>query len=243
MSNKTQRKEYIHTFTVTLSKTVPETTPSTNEAGEKVTITKDVVKEVPVEILIKNPSRSLREDGDLFYAATFSDCLRRGIFSEAMLAKQFKEIGTTLSEEEKLRYRKLVVRYAELENEIQRASLKDEKEAKEKAIIEQNEIRDELVDFRASQNALFNNTADTIARNKTIMWYLLHLGYYKQDDKIVPLFPGETFVDKSESYDKAEETGDEIVLAASDELTSFITFWYLGMVKDSDEFAAIKKSL
>lgn len=236
------KQEFIHKFTVTLKRKVSESTDSTNEQGEKVTVTKEVDKEIPVEVYIKNPSRALREEGDMFYSSVFSYCLRRGIFSEAMLAKQFKEIGTTLSEEEKTRYRKLIVRYTELENDIQRANLEGKDEAKKEAIIEQTEIRDELIDFRSAQNALFNNTADTIARNKTILWYELFLACYEKDGKVVPLFPGADFDEKIASFDKLEESRDEVFLAAQEELMSFVTFWYLGLIRNSEDFAALKKT-
>ncbi len=235
-------KEYMHTFTVLLKKTEPETTTSVNEANETVSVTKDVVKEVPVELYIQNPSRPIKEEGDMFYSSVFSNCIRRGIFSEAMLSKQFKEIGTTLSEEEKARYRSLIIRYYEVENDIARLSLEKNEEDKKKLIVEQNEIRDELIDFRTAQNALFNNTADTIARNKTILWYILFLSFCEEKGKPVSLFPGADYDEKIASYDKLEAEQGEVFSAAIEELTSFVTFWYLGLVKGTSDFLELKKN-
>lgn len=236
-----KNKEYMHTFSVLLKKTEPETTTSINEANETVTVTKEVVKEVPVNIYIKNPSRPIKEEGDMFYSAVFSNCIKRGIFSEAMLSKQFKEIGTTLSEDEKARYRTLILRYYELENDIARQAIEKNEEEKRKLVLEQTEVRDELIDFRTAQNALFNNTADTIARNKTILWYLLQLSYFEEKGKIIPMFGGEGYEDKLTTYDKLEAEQEEVFAAAIEELTSFITFWYLGLVKGTSDFLELKK--
>ena len=170
-----------------------------------------------------------------------------GLLTRAMLAKQHLDVGGSLTEEEKQRYAQLYVRLYEKQQAVQRFGLKspqersnDENERLAKAVEELGVIRKELTDFEAVQASMFDHTADIKARNKTITWYLLHLTQVTEGDsddaEQRPLFSGETYDDKYESYMELDEVDDPVYLASIDKLSSLTTIWYMSGVSSQEDF-------
>lgn len=208
---------------------------------------RDVSQEKPVRVILKKPTRSQLEDGDMFYSIWLNKFIKMGLLTRAMLAKQHLDVGGSLTEDEKQKYAQLYVRLYEKQQAVQRFSLKtpdersnDETERLEKAVEELGVIRKELTDFEAVQASMFDHTADIKARNKTITWYLLHLAHKIEgdldDDEMLPLFTGETYDDKYESYMELDEKDDPVYLLAIDKLSSLSTIWYMSGVSSQEDF-------
>lgn len=221
----------------------------TRKVKEKKIVTemRDVVEEQPVRVVLRKPTRTQLEDGDMFYSIWLNKYIKMGLLTRAMLAKQHLDVGGSLTEEEKARYSQLYVRLYEKQQAVQRFSLKteeersnDENERLRVAVEELGIIRKELTDFEAVQASMFDHTADIKARNKTITWYLLnlaHVSYGDQDDaEVIPLFPGETYDDKYQSYLELDEQNDEVYLRSIDKLSSLTTIWYMSGVSNQDDF-------
>jgi hypothetical protein len=164
-----------------------------------------------------------------------------------MLAKQHLDLGGTLNEDEKQKYSQLYVKLYEKQMIVQRLGLlnegemsNDQRERLDGAIAELGLIRKELTDFETVQAAMFEHTADIKARNKTITWYLLHLGHYQvgedDDAPLVPLFTGEEFEDRYNSYQQKDEDEDEIYMRSIDRLSSIATIWYMSGVQKQEDF-------
>ena len=98
-------------------------------------------------------------------------------------------------------------------------------------------IKKELTDFEMAQSSLFEQTAENRARNKTILWWTLHLGYFSDDeDKLTPVFSGDTYEEKLAEYDDLEESSDEFHEELLSKLLYYVSFWYVGKVNSEDEF-------
>ena len=54
-----------------------------------------------------------------------------------------------------------------------------------------------------------------------------------------PLFQGDTFDDKYESYKELEEEDNEIYWACIDKLSSLVTIWYMSGVQTQEDFDAL----
>lgn len=209
--------------------------------------TREVVEKTPVRVTLKKPTRTQLEDGDMFYSIWLNKYIKMGLLTRAMLAKQHLDVGGSLTEEEKQRYAQLYVRLYEKQQAVQRFGLKspqersnDENERLAKAVEELGIIRKELTDFEAVQASMFDHTADIKARNKTITWYLLHLTQVTEGDsddaEQRPLFSGETYDDKYESYMELDEVDDPVYLASIDKLSSLTTIWYMSGVSSQEDF-------
>ena len=61
------------------------------------------------------------------------------------------------------------------------------------------------------QSSLYDQTAENRARNRTILWWVLHLAHSKESSAESPFFTGATYDDKIDTYDKMEEEEDDFV--------------------------------
>jgi hypothetical protein len=81
------------------------------------------------------------------------------------------------------------------------------------------------------QNSLFDHTADIKARNRTIMWYILHLTHFaegeSEDAVLEEMFEGEDFEEKFVNYEDKEESDDKLYQRAIDKISSITTIWYI----------------
>lgn len=247
-------KKIIYKFTVKTEREVDEesTVEKKNEETgevEKVTTTKKVKKEIPHEVIIREPSRRQVEDADMEFSVEMSKCIKRGILTKAMLAKKYSDSGGLLSEEDSQSLVRLYRELAEVQNNLARLTSKknksDEEKAREKKLTDNfATIRKEIVELETSYQSVFNHTADTKAQNKTILWYMLNLSYIKSgDEDEQPLFVGETAEEKEDSYYQLDESDDEVYDLAKEKLMTFISFWYFSQNATDQDFQDLEKDI
>ena len=212
---------------------------------ETITETKEetALEKVPVKIIIKKPSRTQLEDGDMFYSVWLNKFIKMGLLTRAMIAKQHVDLGGQLSEDEKRRYSDLVQKNYNKEQEIHRLKAAtidtDPSDAQLKRINRiVNElalVKRELTDFELLQSTVFDHTADTKARNKTLIWYILNLSFFQKGDEgdIEEMFEGVGFDEKYQDYKDKEEDEDEIYFNSIDRVSSLVTLWYMSGVDTS----------
>ena len=228
------------------------------ETGKMETIEETVIRtvkeKVPVRVVLKKPSRTQIEDGDMFYSIWLNKFIKMGLLTRAMLAKKQVDVGGTLNEDDKMNYAKLYLKLFEKQQNIIRYSAKDttdmspdEQERLQSAVSELAVIRKQLSDFEAAQASIFDHTADVKARNKTITWFLLFLGFFQEGEgesaedqaELSPLFPGTDYEEKYRKYQELDEQQDEIFLQSIDKLSTIATIWYMSGVQDQDQFDAV----
>jgi hypothetical protein len=100
------------------------------------------------------------------------------------------------------------------------------------------DIKKEIQTFESSQISIFENTAESKARNKSILWWVLNLSYEKIGDEYSPIFEGETFDSKLDLYDAFEEDYEkyEFILGVLRRFTYLTTLWFLGRANKESEF-------
>ena len=211
-----QKSPWLYHFTVSrpIEQEI-EIEPITNDEGEEIKQFKKIKKYKDVKCAIKKPTRKLYEDGELFYSVELSRFIQAGMLTKTLLAKRFADDGGTLNKDDQEHYAKLYSMLHSKETEIQKAQIQEgsaKKRAKkiQNLILEITSIRQELVEFESTQASLFDQTAEHKARNRTILWWVLHLSYFKDlgEEEFVPLFEGEQYDDKIINYDAIEE-GEE----------------------------------
>lgn len=220
------------------------------EVEKERTITEVVEKEVPVEILLKEPNRKQVQEAELQYSIEMSKAIKQGILTKAMLLNKYKDTGGLTSE---IDSKELVDKYKELEKlQIEIVSLRiapeadrteDQKNELQKKEAELLLVRREIVNRETSYLNLFNHTADTRAQNKAILWYVLNLSYYKDPTKnhkdFVPIFEGKNFDEKEEFLSKLEESEDPLYAEIYLKLASIFSYWFFSGVSNKEEFDKI----
>lgn len=245
-----KKNTWLYEFKVNREKEVSETETTKNENGEDVTITRKVKKNVPVHYAIKKPNRRTYEDGELFFGVSLSEGIKAGLLTRQLLSKRFDNDGGTFSESEKERYVHLYKELYEFETEIQKTQLNlanlSETEKQEKItslLTKMTEIRNELQEFENSRSAIFDQTAETRAKNKTIMWWVLQLSHRKEEDgleRFVPLFGEGDHSAKLDVYDALEEEDIPSTTEAIKKFAYFISFWYNGKVTNEEDFKNVE---
>jgi hypothetical protein len=258
-------KKVLYSFQVNIERDVEETIEKKKKRKNKETgkmdtvVTKETVntkKEVPFNICIKKPTRSQLEDGDMFYSLELNKYIKMGLLTKAMLAKQYGSNGGVWTEKEQKLYSDLVFRMHQKQLEVQEFSVFGDNKGKlserqqeklEQATREMAEIRKELTEYEMLQNSLFDHTADVKARNRTIMWYVLHLSYFSEgeDEKapIEPMFEGTSFEERYEKYVDLEEIDDEIYSRSIDKISSILTIWYISGSQEKEGLEELMKEM
>lgn len=244
----------LYTFTINKIAEIEEEKTETvkNEAGEETTRTykEKIKKEVPVEILINQPSRKQMQEADMEFSVEMSRCIRSGILTKAMLLNKYSDTGGLISDTDA----KLMVTSADeirdLQAKLTILNLKPESERdeEEKAKIEKltSEIlqrRKTLMEKETSYITLFNHTADIKAQNRAILWYVLNLTFFKDSSKKNPdfeaLFPGKTFEQKEAVMFDYEEEQNEIYEKCYSKIASILSYWFFTSNTDKEEFDRI----
>ena len=226
--------------------TSKEKETSKNDKGETVTTEKEVTKTVKQTVFLRKPTRSLYDGAELFYGVKLSEGIKAGLLTRALLAKRFSNDGGVLSNDEKDRYAELYLKLYETQLDAERLSANKDDQDQEKleSLLEESaDIRRQLTDFEMAQSQLFEQTAENRARNKTILWWVLNLSHFEDEDgKSSVIFEGKDFEEKLNSYDSMEEGGDDFDEELLQKLIYYVSFWYVGIVSNQEEFDNLLKS-
>lgn len=211
--------------------------------GAEVKTTKKVIKKVPYKFFIKKPARNLYDEAELFYSSTLSDYIKKGLMTKAMLTKRYLEDNGIWSEGEKTEYIGLYGKLFTLETELKTLNDSDNSD-KESLINEKNKSRKEIITkiqiLERTQAEPFEQTAESKARNRAILWWILNISY-SDDGKC--LFGEGDFKTKLAKLDEIEEKEDKFMIELIKKFNYFITFWSLGSVIDKKDFEKLEGEL
>lgn len=195
---------------------------------------------------IKKPSRSLRDESELFFSVTRAGYIRAGMLTITETRKRLLNDGGALSESEKDRLKKAWENY-----------LKDLKEYREITLIdadkrtEQNKTRlfeleksskaneETIKEFEMAEFVLFEDTADARARNKAIFWWVLNLAHEIKDGKPVPVFGEGTYEEKMKVYETQEEDENKFALEVVTKFNQLLSMWYAGKASTKEDFDGV----
>jgi hypothetical protein len=236
----------LFSYTIKVNKEV-EKTETKEENGQTTTITQKVKEDVPVKIIIKQPSRKNLEDAELQFSIEMSNCIKKGILTKGMLTKKYSDTGGVLSEDDAKELVHLYNKITQLENDILRLNSKSEldREAEAKVINEITTLRMRMVQVESSYRALFDNTADNIAQNNVIRWFCLHMAHSQvvPDGNIEPMFKGTTTEQKLESMHQMDEDEDEVYKKAYRKLATFVSFWFFSKNAKHEDFKKLNDDI
>jgi hypothetical protein len=248
MDDTRKKLREIYSFTFEKEEKVKRTetqsleNPETKEM-EEVSVTKEVTEEVPYRVIMKQPTRRQIEDAELEFSVEMSNCIKKGILTKAMLAKKYSDTGGLMAEDDAKELTKMYVRYGELSQESEKIQIKNKQSEKDKKRIEEiageiSVLRKDIVNVETSYSNLFNHTADVRAENRVIQWYILYLTFIQKEDedKMSPLFEGNSFEQKLDRYYELEEDGDVIYDLIGGKIAALYSFWYYssGAVSKAD---------
>lgn len=236
----------LFSYIVKVNKEV-EKTETKEENGQKITVTQKIKEDVPVKIIIKQPSRKNLEDAELQFSIEMSNCIKKGILTKGMLTKKYSDTGGVLSEDDAKELVTLYNKITQLQNDLLRLTSKSDydKEAEAVIIDKITNLRMRMVQVESTYRALFDNTADNIAQNNVIRWFCLHMAHTQviPDGNIEPMFKGTTTEQKLESLHQMDENEDELYAKAYRKLATFMSFWFFSKNAKREDFEKLDNDI
>ncbi len=235
-------------YKFTLNKVQEVEKTEQQEDGSK--IVKTVKEQSPVEFALKKPSRQDLDEGEFYYNLKYNEYIKGGILPEILLRKMYGNQNGIFTEKEKEDYIEL---YIELGaglakiRELEKKESPDEGdvEALEKLNARKREIQETISLYENAKQSIFDNSAETLTRNKAVFWWLLKLLYISDKGEFKPFFGADTHDERANIYDEIQEEIEEDTINGKfySELidrASFLTslFYMNGNVK-SEVFASL----
>jgi hypothetical protein len=233
----------IYEFTVNKEEEVSEDTVKTQKDGTEVTTSKKVKKEVPFKFFLRRPTRAMTDEAELYYGVRLADGIKAGLLTRALLEKRFENDGGTRSDDENLQYKIItekLKKFYEEQSKIIDIVEKKRTASQKKRLAELEEevrpVRRELRDLQMVEDSLYEETAESRARNKVILWWMLHLAYAEQDGKDVEFFGSGDFDAKLKRYDDIDEGEDLFEIITARKFAYYVSFWFVGRPNSKQEF-------
>jgi len=236
----------LFSYIVKVNKEV-EKTETKEENGQKITVTQKIKEEVPVRVIIKQPSRKNLEDAELQFSVELSNCIKKGILTKGMLTKKYSDTGGMLSEEDAKELVTLYNKITQYQNELLLLTSKTDydKQIEAEIINRITTTRMRMVQVESLYRTLFDNTADNIAQNNVIRWFCLHMAHTQimPDGNIEPMFKGNSTERKLESLHQMDENEDEIYTKAYRKLATFMSFWFFSKNAKHEDFQKLENDI
>lgn len=203
-------------------------------------------KEKKHSFAILKPNTTLRESGEVFHAKVQSSLVAQGVLTGQMLRKRLMNDGGVLSEQEAKEIAELYESFFDLQNDYRKILVINEKDRTEEdnkrfqdLIVQLSTKSAEIQSYETSQIALFDNTAEVIARNRHIFWWVLHLAYEKNaKGEYECIFGNGDYESRKNRYDDILD--DEFVSQTlSNHFVDYISMWYIGRAVKKEDFQAI----
>ena len=233
----------IYEFSVDREETVKQETVKKEKDGTEVTTSKDVKKNVPKKYFLRRPTRAMTDEAELYYGVRLAEGIKAGLLTKALLEKRFDNDGGTRNDQENKQYKETLQTLETLHKEQTKILDVGEKKrtaAQKKRLKEIEEemrpARRTLRDLQLMEDGLYEETAESRARNKVILWWMLHLAHSEDGDKITPFFGEGTFDDRIERYDEIDEGEDIHELVVARKVAYYVSFWFVGRPNSQKEF-------
>jgi len=233
----------IYEFTVNKEEIVKEESVEKKKDGTEVTTAKDITKEVPHKFFLRRPTRAMTDEAELYYGVRLAEGIKAGLLTRALLEKRFENDGGTRSDDENAEYQKIIAKLQGFHREQSKMLDIDEKKrtpAQKKRLKElDSEIkptRRALRDLQLVEDSLYEETAESRARNKVILWWMLHLAHIEEGDKENEFFGEGDLEKKLERYDEIDEGEDFFDIVVARKFAYYVSFWFVGRPNSQKEF-------
>ena len=236
----------IYEFTVNKEETVKEETVEKKKDGTEVTTSKDVKKEIPHKFFMRRPTRAMTDEAELYYGVKLAEGIKAGLLTRALLEKRFENDGGTRSDEENKEYNKIIEKLQAFHKEQSKILQINEKKrtpTQKKRLKElEAEIkpaRRDVRDLQLIEDNLYEETAESRARNKVILWWMLHLAHIEENGKDTPFFGEGDLDSRFETYDEIDEGDDIFKLVVARKFAYYVSFWFVGRPNSQEEFQSM----
>ena len=240
----------LYEFTLDKKEKVTKKVQDTNKDGEEIMVEKTVEENVPRKYFLRRPSRAMLDDAELYYGVQLAEWIRAGMITRPLLSKRYSNDGGIMNDIQQKALTETSEKIKKLYAEQEKIIVIDEKKrtAAQKKKLKQLEkdaepLLDILKRYNMAEESIYEDTAESRARNKTILWWLLNLSYEEADSEEKPFFGDGDLETRLGKYDELDESQDEYLNSVVGEFMYNISLWYFAKPKDQQEFDKIKENM
>ena len=240
----------LYEFTLDKKEKVTKKVQDTNKDGEEIMVEKTVEENVPHKYFLRRPSRAMLDDAELYYGVQLAEGIRAGMITRPLLSKRYSNDGGIMNDIQQKALTETSEKIKKLYAEQEKIIVIDEKKrtAAQKKKLKQLEkdaepLLDILKRYNMAEESIYEDTAESRARNKTILWWLLNLSYEEADSEEKPFFGDGDLETRLGKYDELDESQDEYLNSVVGEFMYNISLWYFAKPKDQQEFDKIKENM
>ena len=237
----------LYEFTLNKKEKVEKEVPDVNKAGENVTVKKTIEEEVPQKFFLRRPTRKMLDEGELYYGVELGKAIRAGMITRPLLHKRYTNDGGIMNDFQQKAFDQVTKELREIYLQQEEINQIDEKKrtASQKKKIEELEEKTKpylemLRRYNMAEESIFEDTAESRARNKAILWWVLFMSY---NDDETPFFGAGNFDERIEKYDEIDDEQDSFLTLAVGELTYNISLWYFARPNSKEQFGELKKNV
>tara|TARA_R110000824_G_scaffold55069_28_gene151838 strand:- start:663 stop:1451 length:789 start_codon:yes stop_codon:yes gene_type:complete len=236
----------IYEFTFDKEETVKEQSVEKKKDGVEVTTAKDVKKMTSHKFFLRRPTRAMTDEAELYYGVKLAEGIKAGLLTRALLEKRFENDGGVRSDDENKQYADVItklqdfhkeqVKILEIDEEKRTPTQKKKLKELEKEI---KPVRRELRDLQLMEDNLYEETAESRARNKVILWWMLHLAYQDKEGKENSFFGDGDLDSRFDKYDEIDEGDDVFPIRVARKFAYYVSFWFVGRPNSQEEFQSM----
>lgn len=241
-------------FTVSKKEKVSRTVKDVNKEGQEIDVLKQVEEDTPYTFFIRKPNRKMLDEGELQYGVALAEAIRAGMITRPLLSKRYTQDGGILADFQSKALEELTgdlrTNY-EKQEQIESISLNKRSEEQIKKL---ETLKDEvkplseiLRRYNMAEESLFDDTAESRARNKAILWWIINLGYAEKKEggktSEVPFFEGESYEDKLDRYDEIMDSEDLFLGQVTTEFSYNVSLWYYARPNSKEQFEDMLKRI
>ncbi|MHA2052009.1 MAG: hypothetical protein ACW99F_00305 [Candidatus Hodarchaeales archaeon] len=251
----------LYSFEVSIKETVikkieEEKRKKNKETGKfekiKVEVEKEVEEEDLYKFIIKKPTRKDVKDADIFYSVKLNGYIKQGILTQKQVFNTYVNNGGILSDAENEEAFEALVELNNVKSELHKLSVdgaletdgEKKEEIQEKLIKKQRYLYDMLYDIELQKDAIFSNSADNMARNDLIEWWILRLIHFKKDEEseeYKPFFNGEDYSQKYDNLCELEDSENELYNEMIKTAAPVVTIWSMSGTESQEEIESALK--
>ena len=239
----------LYEFTLDKKEKVTKKVQDTNKDGEEIMVEKTVEENVPHKYFIRRPSRTMLDDAELYYGVQLAEGIRAGMITRPLLSKRYSNDGGIMNDIQQKALTETSEKIKKLYEEQEKIIVIDEKKrtAAQKKKLKQLEKEAEphldiLKRYNMAEESIYEDTAESRARNKTILWWMLNLSYEDVNGAESPFYGEGGIDDKLEKYDEIDESQDPFLTQVAGEFMYNVSLWYFAKPKDQEEFSQVKNN-
>lgn len=237
----------LYEFTVKKKESVDKEVQDVNKAGEEITVKKTVEEEVEKKFFLRRPTRAMLDEGELYYGVELGKAIRAGMITRPLLHKRYTNDGGIMNDLQQKAFDELTKELREIYKQQEEINVIDEKKRTNAQKKKHKDLEDKakpyletMRRYNMAEESIFEDTAESRARNKAILWWVLFMSY---NDDETPFFNKGELEDRIEKYDDIDDGQDPFLTSVVGEFTYNISLWYFARPNSKEQFEELKKGV